>query len=269
MNATFEQQILNLQPQVVNDWINQLNNEFNWNITFEQGNTKSKTYDNARKALYNAFCEHQINGLFLKKQLLQISASGKINVNNQSYNAIDKLIEKIKKKQERIKQEQLERERQERERLRQEQLKQERKEQKIYKQIKKRFNNQPTFTFNFNHFKPFTKSAIKNWINTLNTEFNWNIQYQQDATAIIQHNNMKHSLIQALNEHRVYDIVCEFKNQNIINRNKQVEYNLIDDIVNAIKLFNRYQQKRMMNISNNLIKINTNILNQLMNYSEG
>ena len=245
MNATFEQQILNLQPQVVNDWINRLNNEFNWNITFEQGNIKSKTYDNARKALYNAFCEHQINGLFLKKQLLQISASGKINVNNQSYNAIDKLIEKIKKKQERIKQEQLERERQERERLRQEELEQQRQEQRKYNRIKARLKKPAEFefNFNFNHFKPFTKSVIKNWINTLNTEFNWNIQYQQDATAIIQHNNMKYSLVQALNEHRVYDIVYGYKNQNIINRNKQVEYNLIDDIVKSIKLFNRYQQK--------------------------
>lgn len=114
MNTHFEQQIFNLQPNVVIDWIKQLNIKFNWNITLEQGNTKSETYNNAIQDLYNAFREHQINGIFLNKQLIPISTSGRRYVSNQSYNAIDKLIEKIKKKQ---LQEELERQRQEQKRI--------------------------------------------------------------------------------------------------------------------------------------------------------
>lgn len=53
---------------------------------------------------------------------------------------------------------------------------------------------------------------------------------------------MKQALIQALNAYRVYDIVYEYKNQNNVLHDKKVEYILIDDIVNSIKLFNRYHQ---------------------------
>ena len=213
MSTTFKQQIYKLKADVVDVWINQLNKQFNWHITLEQSSTSSKTNDNdnARKALYNALSKHQIKTLSIKGATVQIAANGKVSHNGKKYKALDLIIQRI--------------------------------EQQIYKRIKKRLNNEVEFTFELKHFKEFKKNDIVDWIDRLNQEFNWNIQYQQDNNALSLHRNMKTALIQALNDHRVNDNVYEFMNQSNVIYNNRVRNNLIDVIVNSIKLFKRYQQK--------------------------
>lgn len=80
MSTTFKQQIYKLKADVVDVWINQLNKQFNWHITFEQSSTSSKTNHNARKALCNALYKHQIKTLSINGATVQIAAMVKYRI---------------------------------------------------------------------------------------------------------------------------------------------------------------------------------------------
>ena len=116
-------------------------------------------------------------------------------------------------------------------------------------------NNQPDIR-QFSHFSfdRFNATMLENWINRLNDEFHWNINFPANTIDGRRRNaELKRNLYTALNQHRVRNILIAFG----IDIPDTLPFGLIDRIVDCIKLLrtehlHRIQQQLKRKIFNQI-----------------